>query len=94
MQSFVIVVDDTGADKAADVKVRLDAAYTDVYEISPTVFVVASDGVTESVATAAGFKDHDELEGHRVTGVVFRVDMYSGYTRSSLWEWLRKTEGE
>ena len=94
MRSFVVIVDERGADKAAEVKARLDAAYADVYEISPTVFVVASDGLTESVAISAGFKDRRGLGEHEVTGVVFRIDIYSGYTRTSLWEWLRKAEGE
>ena len=58
-----------------------------IFQLSPTFAVVSSSGVSGSVAEGVGIKGENKVEG--ASGVVFKLSSaYSGYTVSSLWEWL------
>ena len=70
---------------------RVDAEYPDNFRLSATFSVVASDELSETVATKVGIKGKDQAPD--VSGAVFMLrGPYSGYTTRSLWEWLGKHE--
>lgn len=59
------------------------------HEVSPTVFVVVSEDLSEKVAVNAGIKG--ENRASETGGVVFKLqDAYSGYAHPSIWEWLKE----
>ena len=100
MARFVIVLDEGGAAEAAAVRARLRAAYGDVFDLSPSCMLVATDSVAKQVAIAGGISEQgllpiEEEDGSgSVSGAVFRINGYSGFADPSLWEWLRaKAEG-
>ena len=70
---------------------RVDAEYPTCFWLSPTFAVVATDELTEKVATRVGIKGDDRVPD--ASGVVLMLGgPYSGYTDRSLWEWLKKYE--
>ena len=88
MDTFVVVVDSAGAEQSPLVKERLKGEFSEIYELSPTSFLVSADALTEDIAVAAGIKGEEGVEN--ATGAVFKIAGYSGYTRRALWEWLSK----
>ena len=72
---------------------RLKERYASVFKHTDTFFLVVGDAndVAENVAIAAGIKG----DGRRFNGVVFRLNgSYSGYTKRTLWEWLKDVSEE
>ena len=70
-----------------DVEARLREVYPNLYEMGSGAYLVSGDELTENVAIKAGLKGDDRIENAR--GAVFRLNgAYSGYTATSLWEWL------
>lgn len=70
------------------VEERLKDRYTRVFKHTDTLlFVVGgANDISEDLAVAAGIKG----EQREVDGVVFRLrGSYSGYTKSTLWEWMK-----
>ena len=69
---------------------RINKTYPNNYEFSKTLFLVASDSIAETVATAVGIKGSDRIE---TGGVVFKLNRaYAGYTARALWDWLAQVE--
>ena len=67
---------------------RLKKQYTKVFKHTDTLILVVggANDVSEDVAVVAGIKG----EQRQVGGVVFRLNgSYSGYTKRTLWEWLK-----
>lgn len=72
---------------------RVDEEYPDSFRLSSTFVVVASDDLTEQVATKAGIKGDGQAPD--VSGAVFLLGgPYAGFTTRSLWEWLGRHEGD
>ena len=75
------------------VEERLKEHYASVFKHTDSLYLVVGDvnDVAENIAIAAGIKG----ERRRFSGVVFRLNgSYSGYTKRTLWEWLKDvTEG-
>ena len=90
MSTFIVIMDPGGAARGPEVKSRLQEKFKEVYEFSPTAFLVAADTLTVEVARAGGIKGEGQMAN--ATGAVFRIDNYSGYSDRSLWEWLAKVE--
>lgn len=85
MNIFAIVL---SADNPLVVQ-RIKEEYPNVYSLTNTFFLVQSNSIAEDVATAAGIKGDRKIENAR--GVVFRLNgSYSGFTKSSLWDWLQQ----
>lgn len=62
------------------------------HQVSPTVFVVVSEDLSEKVAISAGIKGEDRAS--ETGGVVFKLhSSYSGYAHPSIWEWLEDNQG-
>ncbi|MCY4005765.1 MAG: hypothetical protein OXE84_02910 [Rhodobacteraceae bacterium] len=92
MRVFAVALDNDGAASAEEVNDRLKVRSASFYRLSSTVFVVAADLLSDQVAELAGIKGDDRLQS--ATGVVFRIDAYSGFASRSIWEWLSKVEGD
>ena len=90
MRVFVVALDADGEVASEMVEERLKRSVSDFYRLSPSVFVVSADLLSSELANAAGIKGDDRLSD--ATGVVFRIDGYSGFTDRSLWEWMEKVE--
>ena len=72
---------------------RVQKAYPDCFQLSPTFTVVTTKDVSETVANRAGIQGDDRVED--VSGVVFKLrKTYSGYTTRTLWEWLEQHESD
>ena len=72
---------------------RVQKAYPDCFQLSPTFTVVTTKDVSETVANRAGIQGDDRVED--VSGVVFKLQKtYSGYTTRTLWEWLEQHESD
>ena len=64
---------------------RLNGAYSSVYQLSETLFLVKTSDLASRVAERVGIKGSDRL----VPGVVLKLnDAYSGYFKGDLWDWL------
>ena len=90
MRAFVVVLDEDGKATSAKVEKRLKNTVSSLYRLTPSVFVAATDLLSSELAAAAGLKGDNRLDG--ATGVVFRIDNYSGYTDGAMWEWMEKVE--
>ncbi len=90
MRVFAVILDADGQAASKQVGERLRGAVSSVYRLSPSVFVVAADLLSDELAERAGIKGEDRLRG--ATGVVFRIDSYSGFTDRSMWEWMGTVE--
>ncbi len=90
MRVFVVALDADGAVAGALVRERLKERISSFYELSPTVFAITADMLSNDVAEMAGLKGEDRLPN--ATGAVFRIDSYSGFTNRALWEWLEGVE--
>ena len=88
MSVFVVILDTEGGKAAAEVKSRLEQRFEFIHEYTPTCFLVADDVLTRDVAHVGGIRMGDLLDTETVTGAVFRVNGWDGYTDQSLWEWL------
>ena len=86
MSVFVVVMDAEGSVAAPQVLERLREKFPEVHKYTSTCFLVSADSLTKEVAEAAGLR----RENGGFTGVVFRLDGYSGFTDTSLWEWISK----
>lgn len=67
---------------------RLKQRYESVFKHTDSLYLVVGgvNDVSEDVAVAAGIKG----DAREVNGVVFRLNgSYSGFTRQTLWEWLK-----
>ena len=74
----------------AEVEKRIVDHYRS-YKMSPTCILVASEDLSEEVATRIGIKGQARIE--TALGAVFRLNgAYSGFTKKSLWEWINKVE--
>ncbi len=90
MRIFAVILDADGEAESERVEARLRKKFSSLYRLSPSVFVVAADLLSSELAESAGIKGEDRLEG--ATGVVFRIDGYSGFTDGSMWEWMGNVE--
>ena len=88
MRVFAAVLNE--ANEGVAERVREAYLKPDTYQMSETVFLVTADALAKTVTTKVGLKGKDRIEGAR--GVVFRLEAYSGYTRSTLWDWLERAE--
>ena len=73
------------------VESRLKQSYESVFKHTDSLYLVVGgvNDVSENVAVAAGIKG----EGREFSGVVFRLNgSYSGFTRRTLWEWLKDVD--
>ena len=87
MNIFAIVL---SADNPMVVQ-RIKEEYPNAYSLTSTFFLVQSNSIAEDVAIAAGIKGDEKVENAR--GVVFRLNgSYSGFTKSSLWDWLQQAQ--
>ena len=67
---------------------RLKKRFTKVFKHTDTLLLVVggANDLSEDVAVVAGIKG----ERREFSGVVFRLNgSYSGFTKRTLWEWLR-----
>ena len=67
---------------------RLKKRFTKVFKHTDTLLLVVggANDLSEDVAVVAGIKG----ERRKYSGVVFRLNgSYSGFTKRTLWEWLR-----
>ncbi len=80
--------DDTDAEEIAkDVESRLADRFGshNYHRHSSSLFLVATNDLTDDVCKAAGIEDAESPQ----TGVVFRLhQMRAGYTFKRLWDWL------
>ena len=61
--------------------------------LSQTFAVVATDDLSEKVATRVGIKGENRTSNP--SSVVFKLEgPYSGYTDRAPWKWLQKNQGE
>ena len=90
MRVFVVVLDEDGKAVSAQVEERLKGSVSSLYRLSPDVFVVAADLLSSELAAVAGIKGEERLSD--ATGVVFRIDGYSGFTNRAMWEWMERVE--
>ena len=88
MSVFAVVLNEENHDVAE----RIRSGYPNFsYRLTDTFFLVRSDTIPETVATAIGIKGDRRIETAR--GVVFKLNRsYSGFTARSLWDWLRQAE--
>ena len=87
MPVFAVVLNEPNA----EVERRLGQEYPGYFRFTDTVFLVDSDGIADSIATAAGIKGDDRIEAAR--GVVFKLNSaYAGFTVRALWDWLSQAE--
>lgn len=71
-----------------EVSRRIVELYPNNYKISDTLFLIADDTLTKTIADKVGVRDNP-IEN----GVVLRLEgSYAGHFPRSLWEWLRKEE--
>ena len=84
MKSYAVLL----RERNATIAQRIRDAYDDDerFELSSTVFFVADSAMTRDVARKVGLKGADRVPN--ASGLVTRVSTYSGWTVSSLWEWL------
>ena len=93
MENIFVLTSDTVWDPIED---RLVSAFGRgaVHKYTDTFFLVSpadNETTCEQIATLAGVKGKER----EFSGVVFKLDTrsYSGYTKKTLWEWL-KSHGE
>lgn len=87
MNIFAIVLSEDNPEVAQ----RIGEEYPNSYSLTKTFFLVQSNSIAEDVAVAAGIKGDRKIENAR--GVVFKLNgSYSGFTRSSLWDWLQQAQ--
>ena len=70
---------------------RLKQRYESVFKHTDSFYLVVGhiNDVSENVAVAAGIKG----EQREFAGVVFRLNgSYSGFTKRTLWEWLKDAD--
>ena len=76
-----------------DVQELIGAKYPARYELNKTFFLVKSESAAKTIAVNVGIGGENCVEG--VNGVVFMLNKsYSGFTSSSLWDWLEPDGGE
>ena len=72
---------------------RIRDQYSEYFEVSDTLFLVATDSLTNIIAEAIGVKGENRIEDS--SAVIFKLNgAYSGYAARSLWEWLEKVEDD
>lgn len=73
----------------------IESKYPGAYEYSPTLYLVSTDALAETVAIAVGIKGgKGEERIQDVSGFVVKLEeySYSGYTSRTLWDWLKSVE--
>ena len=70
----------------------VQAKYPRSYEYSPTLYLIETDALAETVAVSVGIKGENRVE--EASGFVLKLEefSYSGYTARSLWDWLKSVE--
>ena len=68
---------------------RIHENFPGSYQHSETLFLIADEGVTASVAKVIGLDGSNPA----ITGAIFKLNSsYAGFTQRSLWEWLATAE--
>jgi len=86
MKIFVIVLDKQGESVKEEVYDRLKNKNVKFYRISSATFILKGEYLSGEVAEIVGIKGDDRLKD--ASGVVFRIDSYSGFADPSIWEFL------
>ena len=62
------------------------------YEYNQTLYFVQADDLAETVAIKVGIKGDARVENSSGFVIKLQEFSYSGYTRRSLWDWLKDAE--
>ena len=79
---FAIILDDPDQEVA---KSKILKAFPTAYQINDFVYLVEDERTTQDITNAIGMGP----DGH-LSGLVVRVNSWSGWTDNSIWEWFAK----